>query len=410
MLRGAPAAAGGDAAHPPGGHRAARRRRRAAGRGRRRHRDRDRCLRRRAARPSCPAWREVEVELGAGDEALAAAVGERLVRGGRPAVGVGVEDRPRARRPAGRAAVRRGRAARSGPRGRRRGVPARRARRPGGRRSQAADVLLRTEQPDAVHQVRVAARRLRSTLAAFRPVLDATTVTEPLRDELSWLGGAARRRPGRRGGAGPPARGGARPSPRNSCSGRSPPGSSRRSSRRCRPGATGPCARCRSRGTSACSTPCTPARRSAVHPGGARSRCGRSSRDATRRSVKRLRRRLEAARAGGRATPRRRPCTRSARRPSGLRYTAEVGRGEARARQGAGPRRQAGADRCSGSSRTPSSPGSSAAGSGWSPPRRGRTPSPTAGCTPRTGARGPRRGGLLGARSPRSGAVLRAAG
>jgi CHAD domain-containing protein len=53
---------------------------------------------------------------------------------------------------------------------------------------QAADVLLRTDQPDAVHQVRVAARQLRSTLAAFRSVLDRS-VTEPLRDELSWLGG-----------------------------------------------------------------------------------------------------------------------------------------------------------------------------------------------------------------------------
>jgi CHAD domain-containing protein len=53
---------------------------------------------------------------------------------------------------------------------------------------QAADVLLRTEQPDAVHQVRVAARRLRSTLAAFRAVLDRA-VTDPVRDELAWLGG-----------------------------------------------------------------------------------------------------------------------------------------------------------------------------------------------------------------------------
>jgi CHAD domain-containing protein len=53
---------------------------------------------------------------------------------------------------------------------------------------QAADVMLRTEQPDAVHQVRVAARRLRSTLAAFHPLMDETTVRR-LRDELSWLGG-----------------------------------------------------------------------------------------------------------------------------------------------------------------------------------------------------------------------------
>ena len=52
---------------------------------------------------------------------------------------------------------------------------------------QSADVLLRTEQPDAVHQVRVAARRLRSTLAAFRAVLDRDA-TDPVREELAWLG------------------------------------------------------------------------------------------------------------------------------------------------------------------------------------------------------------------------------
>jgi CHAD domain-containing protein len=53
---------------------------------------------------------------------------------------------------------------------------------------QAADVMLRTDQPDAVHQIRVACRRLRSTLAAFRNVLDRTA-TDPLRAELAWLGG-----------------------------------------------------------------------------------------------------------------------------------------------------------------------------------------------------------------------------
>jgi CHAD domain-containing protein len=53
---------------------------------------------------------------------------------------------------------------------------------------EAADVMLRTEQPDAVHQMRVGARRLRSTLAAFRSVLDRERTT-PLREELAWLGG-----------------------------------------------------------------------------------------------------------------------------------------------------------------------------------------------------------------------------
>jgi len=53
---------------------------------------------------------------------------------------------------------------------------------------------VRADEPDAVHQMRVATRRLRSALATFRPLLDRD-VTDPLRDELKWLGevlGAAR--------------------------------------------------------------------------------------------------------------------------------------------------------------------------------------------------------------------------
>jgi len=38
-----------------------------------------------------------------------------------------------------------------------------------------------------VHQMRVAARRLRTVLGAFRPVFDRG-VTDPIRDELQWLG------------------------------------------------------------------------------------------------------------------------------------------------------------------------------------------------------------------------------
>jgi CHAD domain-containing protein len=50
-----------------------------------------------------------------------------------------------------------------------------------------ADLMIRTGQPDAVHKFRVACRRLRSILAAFRPVLERTA-TDPLRAELQWLG------------------------------------------------------------------------------------------------------------------------------------------------------------------------------------------------------------------------------
>jgi inorganic triphosphatase YgiF len=129
------------------------------------------------------AWREVEVELGSGDDALAAAVGERLLRAGaRPSASVSKIGRALRNR-----------------------LPSHPSREAGTEPAdagefligaladqvaalQAADVLLRTDQPDAVHQIRVAARRLRSTLRAFRHVLDRA-VTDRLRDELSWLGG-----------------------------------------------------------------------------------------------------------------------------------------------------------------------------------------------------------------------------
>ena len=54
---------------------------------------------------------------------------------------------------------------------------------------QDADLMLRTGVPDGVHQVRVACRRLRSTLAAFRPVLDREQ-TDPVREELAQVGAA----------------------------------------------------------------------------------------------------------------------------------------------------------------------------------------------------------------------------
>jgi CHAD domain-containing protein len=51
------------------------------------------------------------------------------------------------------------------------------------------DPSVRRGDPDAVHAMRVATRRLRSTLHTFRPLLDADR-GEPLRDELKWLGQA----------------------------------------------------------------------------------------------------------------------------------------------------------------------------------------------------------------------------
>jgi CHAD domain-containing protein len=50
------------------------------------------------------------------------------------------------------------------------------------------DPLVRQDAEDAVHQMRVASRRLRSVLATYRPILDREQ-TDPVRDELRWLSG-----------------------------------------------------------------------------------------------------------------------------------------------------------------------------------------------------------------------------
>jgi CHAD domain-containing protein len=143
-----------------------------------------------AATPGEPAtvqvWRELEVELVDGDEPLLAAVGQLLVAAGarpspspsklarvltdRLAAGNGrpaVPARPKKKSPAGQVVL----AALAAQ------VQA----------LQDADLLVRTDQADGVHDLRVACRRLRSILAAYRPLFDRTR-TEPLRDELKWVG------------------------------------------------------------------------------------------------------------------------------------------------------------------------------------------------------------------------------
>lgn len=52
----------------------------------------------------------------------------------------------------------------------------------------ALDPAVRRDEPDAIHQMRVTARRLRSTLQSFPAVLHKPAVRH-LRDELKWLGG-----------------------------------------------------------------------------------------------------------------------------------------------------------------------------------------------------------------------------
>jgi len=53
----------------------------------------------------------------------------------------------------------------------------------------AWDGAARRDEPDGVHKMRVATRRLRSALGTFRKLVDRN-VTDPLRDELKWIASA----------------------------------------------------------------------------------------------------------------------------------------------------------------------------------------------------------------------------
>ena len=49
------------------------------------------------------------------------------------------------------------------------------------------DSQMRRHRDEGVHQARIACRRLRTALATFRPLVDRD-VTDPIRDEIQWLG------------------------------------------------------------------------------------------------------------------------------------------------------------------------------------------------------------------------------
>jgi CHAD domain-containing protein len=147
-------------------------------------------------------WREVEVELVEGDETLLQAVTERLVAAGaRPAAAPSKLARvldgrlPAPVAPAPEPAEADGTAGKGkGKKPKKQKTPVRTAGEVvlGAVAGQLqalrdADLAVRTEQPEGVHDLRVACRRLRSILAAFRPVLDREH-TDPLRAELQWVG------------------------------------------------------------------------------------------------------------------------------------------------------------------------------------------------------------------------------
>lgn len=129
-------------------------------------------------------WREVEFELTGGDRALLAEADALLLRAGlRRSANAAKFERAVGVEPQGRRASDRQELS-----------PA----------SRAGDVILgylseqvetltsldpavRRDEPDSVHQMRIATRRLRSTLQAFGPVIWRAD-TAPAQDELRWLG------------------------------------------------------------------------------------------------------------------------------------------------------------------------------------------------------------------------------
>jgi CHAD domain-containing protein len=145
-----------------------------------------------ASRPSAnrrvatvDTWSELEVELIGGDRALLDAVVDRVVAAGAtPSASASklsraLGDRLPAARPGRPQGVKKGSAG---------AVLLEHLREHVGR-LKAHDPLVRADAHDAVHQMRVATRRLRSALATFRPMVDRE-VTDPLRGELQWLGNA----------------------------------------------------------------------------------------------------------------------------------------------------------------------------------------------------------------------------
>lgn len=122
-------------------------------------------------------WHEVEVEQAAGPDELLDAIEERVVaQGARPSasrskIGKVLADRlPPAPEPDGTA-----------------GAVVVAALRDHVEQLVAFDPLVRRDEADALHQMRVAARRARSVLQSFREVLDSDE-TEPVVEELRWLG------------------------------------------------------------------------------------------------------------------------------------------------------------------------------------------------------------------------------
>lgn len=129
-------------------------------------------------------WREWEVELGDGDRSLLDEVEPRLLDAGASPAAIG----SKLARVLGDSVPAPGGAA-SGE-GLERGSAADLARAlltEQAQKLQERDAGFRAERSDSIHRLRIAARRLRSTLTTYRPLFDPDA-TGGLRDELRWLG------------------------------------------------------------------------------------------------------------------------------------------------------------------------------------------------------------------------------
>jgi CHAD domain-containing protein len=131
------------------------------------------------------AWREIEVELVEGDRALLKAAVKELRRAGaRPSDSASKIGRALASRLGAGAAVPKAVVpTRKGPVG----DVALAHLREQTAKLVGADPLVRLDEEDAVHQMRVCTRRLRSALATYRSLFEPGSV-DALRDELRWLG------------------------------------------------------------------------------------------------------------------------------------------------------------------------------------------------------------------------------
>jgi CHAD domain-containing protein len=135
------------------------------------------------------SWREVEIELVDGDRSLLAKVGKRLRRAGaRPSAAASKLARALSRLDLDAASG--GRPGRGDVSGKppRSGAVALAHLHAQTVELVARDPQVRLDLADSVHRMRVATRRLRSTLATFGPFFDPEPVAH-LRGELAWLAG-----------------------------------------------------------------------------------------------------------------------------------------------------------------------------------------------------------------------------